>query len=59
MITSRKLRHYFDTYPIEVVTEFPLGDILRNKDANGSIIKWVLELSLYSLEFGSRTTIKS
>jgi hypothetical protein len=59
MITSRKLRHYFDTYPIEVVTEFPLGDILRNKDANGRIIKWVLELSPYSLEFGSRTTIKS
>jgi hypothetical protein len=25
------MRHYFDTYPIEVVIEFPLGDILRNK----------------------------
>jgi hypothetical protein len=25
LITSRKLRHYFDTYPIDVVTEFPLG----------------------------------
>jgi hypothetical protein len=51
LITSHKLRHYFDIYPIEVVTEFPLGDILRNKDANGCIIKWVLELSPYSLEF--------
>jgi hypothetical protein len=59
LITSRKLRHYFDTYPIEVVTEFPLGDILCNKDANGRIIKWALELSPYSLEFRSRTTIKS
>jgi hypothetical protein len=39
LITSRKLCHYFDTYPIEVVTEFPLGDILHNKDANGRIIK--------------------
>jgi hypothetical protein len=59
LITSRKLRHYFETYPIEVVTEFPLGEILRNKDANGRIIKWTLELSPYSLEFRSRTTIKS
>jgi hypothetical protein len=42
-----------------VVTEFLLGDILRNKDANGRIIKWALELSLYSLEFQSCTTIKS
>jgi hypothetical protein len=53
------LSHYFDTYPIEVVTEFPLGDILRNKDANGRIIKWALELSPYTLEFQSRQTIKS
>jgi hypothetical protein len=49
LITSRKLHHYFDIYPIEVVIEFPLGDILRNKDANGRIIKWALELSPYSL----------
>jgi hypothetical protein len=42
-----------------VVTEFPLGDILCNKDANGRIIKWTLELSPYSLEFRSHTTIKS
>jgi hypothetical protein len=53
------LCYYFDTYPIEVVTEFPLGDILRNKDANGCIIKWALELSPYTLEFRSRQTIKS
>jgi hypothetical protein len=49
LITSRKLHHYFDTYPIDVVTKFLLGDILRNKDANGRIIKWALELSPYSL----------
>jgi hypothetical protein len=59
LITSRKPRHYFDTYPIEVVIEFSLGDILRNKDANRRIIKWALELSPYSLEFQSLTNIKS
>jgi hypothetical protein len=42
-----------------VVTEFLLGDILCNKDANRCIIKWALELSPYSLEFQSRMTIKS
>ena len=30
LITSRKLRHYFDEYKISVVTDFPLGDILHN-----------------------------
>ena len=59
LITERKLRHYFEYYKIAVVTEFPLGDILRNKEANGRIIKWVVELGTYSIEFRSRPTIKS
>ena len=42
-----------------MVTEFPLGDILRNKEANGRIIKWAVELGTYSVEFRSRPTIKS
>ena len=54
-----KLRHYFEYYKITVVTEFPLGDILRNKEANGRIIKWAVELGTYSIEFRSRPTIKS
>ena len=41
------------------MTEYPLGDIIRNKDANGRIVKWAMELCPFSLEFASRTTIKS
>jgi len=35
LITSRKLRHYFDEYKIAVITDFPLADILNNRDATG------------------------
>jgi hypothetical protein len=35
LIASRKLRHYFDTYNILVVSDFPLADILHNRDATG------------------------
>ena len=59
LITSRKLRRYFEYYKIAVVTEFPLGDILHNKEANGCIIKWAVELGTYSIEFRSRPAIKS
>ena len=59
LITSRKLRHYFKYYKIAMVTKFPLGDILCNKETNGHIIKWAVELSTYSIEFRSRPTIKS
>jgi hypothetical protein len=39
LITSRKLRHYFDEYKITVITDFPLADILHNQDATGRISK--------------------
>jgi hypothetical protein len=42
-----------------VVTKFPLGDILHNKEANGRINKWAIELGTYSTEFRSRPNIKS
>jgi dsDNA-binding SOS-regulon protein len=31
LITLRKLRHYFQEYSISVITDYPLGDILRTK----------------------------
>ena len=40
LITSRKLWHYFDEFKISVITDFPLGDILHNRDATGCISKW-------------------
>jgi ribonuclease HI len=59
LITSRKLRHYFQEYLINVVTDYPLGDILRNQDATGRISKWAFQLGALNIDFKPRTTIKS
>jgi ribonuclease HI len=59
LITSWKLRHYFQEYSISVVTDYPLGDILRNQDATGRISKWVVELSALTINFMPRTAVKS
>jgi ribonuclease HI len=59
LITSQKLKHYFNGYRVVVKTNFPLGDIIRNKDANRRIVKWGMELCPYSIEFSGRTSIKS
>jgi hypothetical protein len=59
LITSRKLRHYFQEYSISVVTDYPLGDIPRNQDATGRISKWAVELSTLTIDFKPRTAIKS
>jgi hypothetical protein len=59
LITSRKLRHYFDEYKITVITDFPLADILHNQDVTGRISKWVVELGALSIDFKPRTAINS
>jgi ribonuclease HI len=59
LITSWKLRHYFQEYSISVVNDYPLGDILRNQDATGRISKWAVELGALNIDFKPRTAIKS
>ena len=59
LITSRKLRHYFESHKITVVTDFPLEDILHNRDATGSISKWAVELDALNIDFTPRKAIKS
>ena len=51
LITSRKLRHYFESHKITMVTDFPLGDILHNRDATGRISKWAVELGALNIDF--------
>ncbi len=59
LITVRKLSHYFQGHSVSVVTSFPLGDILHNREANWRIAKWALELMSLDLSFKLRTSIKS
>jgi hypothetical protein len=53
------LRHYFNEYKITVITDFPLAYILHNQDVTRRISKWAVELGALSIDFKSRTAIKS
>jgi hypothetical protein len=59
LITSRKLRHYFQSHKITVPSSFPLGEISRNHDANDHIVKWSVDLGKFNIEFCPRQVIKS
>jgi hypothetical protein len=39
VIARRKLRHYFEAHLVTVVSSFLLGEIIRNPDAMGRIVK--------------------
>ena len=59
LITKRKLRHYFESHPMTVVTSFPLGEVVRSQDAIGRTTKWALKLMDQGITYASRMAIKS
>jgi hypothetical protein len=43
LITRRKLRHYFDSHKIMVVSSFPLGEVIQSREATRRIaMLWLL-----------------
>jgi len=59
VMTAKKLQHYFTEHGVSVVTSFPLGEVVRNRDAVGRISKWAVKLMGYDVKFVPRTAIKS
>jgi hypothetical protein len=59
IMSTRKLRHYFEAHRVRVLTNQPLNDIFRNRDSSGKIKKWAMELSEHLVNFEKRSAIKS
>jgi len=59
VLAQRKLRHYFESHPVTVVSSFPLGGIIQNREASGRIAKWAVKLMGEALSFSPRKAIKS
>jgi ribonuclease HI len=59
ILTRRKLRHYFESHPVTMVSCFPLGEIIQCREASGRIAKWAVELMGETLSFAPRKAIKS
>ena len=58
VVASRKLRPYFHSYTIRVLTNYQLRQVLEKPDASGRLLKWAIELSQFDIEFVPRPTIK-
>nr|CAE05102.2 OSJNBa0009K15.22 [Oryza sativa Japonica Group] len=59
LMASKKLRHYFQAHRVTVVTSYPLGQILHNREGTGRVVKWAIELSEFDLRFEPRHAVKS
>ena len=58
VIATRKLRPYFQSHTVRVLTNYPLRQVLQKPDASGRLLKWVIELSQFEIEFQTQPAIK-
>lgn len=59
LISSQKLKHYFQEHEITVPLSQPFGGIFSNKEASIRVGKWATELSQFSINYVARIAIKS
>lgn len=55
---TRRLRRYFQGYPIVVLIDKPLRQILMKPEKSGRIAKWAIKLGAYEIEYKARHTVK-
>ncbi|XP_056857632.1 uncharacterized protein LOC108858710 [Raphanus sativus] len=57
--SARKLRPYFQSHSIEVLTDQPLRTVLQNPNRAGRLTKWEIELDELDITYKCQTTAKS
>jgi hypothetical protein len=58
IISTRRLRPYFQAHAIRVLTEYPMKKVLQKPDLSGRLVNWAIELGQFDIEFHPRTAIK-
>ncbi|KAK3021614.1 hypothetical protein RJ639_045247 [Escallonia herrerae] len=59
VISARKLRPYFQSHTVVVLTDQPLGKVLQSPDASGRLVNWSVELGEFDIKYKPRTAIKA
>ncbi|KAK3016643.1 hypothetical protein RJ639_005966 [Escallonia herrerae] len=59
VISARKLRPYFQSHTVVVLTDQPLGKVLQSPNASGRLVNWSVELGEFDIKYKPRTAIKA
>ncbi|XP_016199467.1 uncharacterized protein LOC107640461 [Arachis ipaensis] len=59
LISSRRLRQYFQSHRIVVRTDQAIRQVLQKPDLAGRMMTWAIELSQYDLQYEPRHAIKA
>ena len=51
VFSARRLRHYFHSFTILVMTDLPIQKVLKKPDVAGRMVKWAVELSEFDIKY--------
>jgi len=58
VFSARRLRHYFHSFTVVVMTNLPIQKVLQKPDVAGRMDRWAVELSEFDIQYESRGSIK-
>ncbi|VFQ83717.1 unnamed protein product [Cuscuta campestris] len=58
VVTVKRLTPYFQAHPVRIMTDQPLGAVLRDPSSSGRVIKWAMVLSQYDISYQPRSSKK-
>ncbi|KAK3003449.1 hypothetical protein RJ639_018209 [Escallonia herrerae] len=59
IISARRLRPYFQSHTIVVLTDQPLRKVLMSPEASGRLVNWSVESGEFDLQYKPRTAVKA
>ncbi|KAK3030975.1 hypothetical protein RJ639_034896 [Escallonia herrerae] len=59
IITARRLRLYFQSHTIVILTNQPFRKVLLSPEASGRLVNWSVELGEFDIQYKPRTTINA
>jgi len=58
VFSARRLRHYFHSFTVVVMTDLPIQKVLQKPDVAGRMVRWAVELSEFDIEYEPRGSNK-
>jgi len=58
VFSARRLRHYFHSFTVLVMTDLPIQKVLKKPDVAGRMVKWAVELSEFDIKYEPQGPIK-
>ena len=58
VFSATRLRHYFHSFTVVVMTDLPIQKVLQNPDVAGRMVRWAVELSEFDIQYEPRGSIK-